>query len=270
MSTVAAYGSAAGAILRRDIALMLSYRFRVVAQVATTLFTLTLFYYISRLVSVETFASPDDYFAFAVIGIITLQVVNATLLAPPAAMRQELVAGTFERLAVSPFGPVNGVISMLLFPLVQTLIIVAVTLAFAAAVFGLDLEWPSALLAAPVGILAALSFAPFGIAVLALVTVMKQAAATTSWIVAAMSLIAGLYFPVTLLPDWIQWSSDVQPLTPAVELMRNVLVGTPLTDPLWADLARLVGFAAVLTPAAMYLLGRAINVSRRRGTIIEY
>ncbi len=45
------------------------------------------------------------------------------------------------------------------------------------------------------------------------------------------SLVAGLYFPVALLPQWIRWASDVQPLAPATELLRWALVGQPLTDP---------------------------------------
>ena len=100
MIAAAPYVSAAGAILRRDLQLMLSYRFRLVTQILTTIVTLTLFYYISRLVNVESCASPDQYYAFAVVGIITLQIINSTLLAPPMMLRQELVAGTFERLAV--------------------------------------------------------------------------------------------------------------------------------------------------------------------------
>ncbi len=68
MSLALRYGSAALGILRRDAAVFLSYRLRFVAQVASTLFTLLLFYYISRLVRVEMFPSPDDYFAFATVG----------------------------------------------------------------------------------------------------------------------------------------------------------------------------------------------------------
>ena len=270
MTAAAPYLSAATAILRRDLQLMLSYRFRVVTQILTTIFTLTLFYYISRLVNVQSFASPDDYYAFAVIGIITLQIINSTLLAPPMMLRQELVAGTFERLAVSPFGPLYGTVSMVLFPLVQTLVVVFAMLVFAAAVFGLQLEWPSAIGAIPVGALAAVAFIPFGLAVLAVVIVVKQAAAAANWVIAAMSLVAGLYFPVALLPGWLQWMSDVQPFTPAADLLRHLLVGIPLTDPLWLDLLRLALFPLVLIPVAVWLLGRALDVSRRRGTMIEY
>ena len=83
-------------------------------------------------------------------------------------------------------------------------------------------------------------------------------------------IIAGLYFPVALLPDWVEWTSEVQPFTPSVDLLRNLIVGTPLADSAWLDLLKLVGFATVLLPASAWLLSRAVRAGQRRGTILEY
>lgn len=258
------------AVVRRDFKLALSYRLRFATQLLSAFFSLTLFYYLSRLVQVEAFESPDAYYAFAVVGLIILQVLNSTLASPPGLLRQELVAGTFERIVLSPFGAVGGAIAMMIFPFLYSLVTGIVMLGFAALAFGLDVEWATVPLVVPVAALGAMSFAPFGVGLLAMVLVVKQVAAGTTWIIAGISLIAGLYFPVTLLPDWIEWASDVQPFTPAVELLRHLLVGTDLTDPLWLDLARLAGFAAVLLPLSVLTLRAAIRTSRRRGTIIEY
>jgi ABC-type multidrug transport system permease subunit len=65
----------------------------------------------------------------------------------------------------------------------------------------------------PVGLLGAFSFAPFGVLFLAAVLLAKQAISGATFVVAVISLIAGMYFPVSLLPAWIRWSSDVQPFT---------------------------------------------------------
>lgn len=270
LNRVALDVGAGWAIVRRDFKLALSYRLRFFTQLLSGFFSLTLFYYISRLVQVEVFESPDAYYAYAVIGLVILQVLNSTLATPPAGMRQELVAGTFERMVLSPFGPVGGAVSMLVFPFVYALIMAVAMLAFASLVFGLDVHWSTVPLVVPVAMLGALSFAPFGILMLAMVLVVKQVAAGTTWIIAGISLIAGLYFPVTLLPDWVQWMSEVQPFTPAVELMRNLLVGTALSDPVWLHLARMAGFAAILLPGGIWVLQKAVRTSKRRGTIIEY
>ena len=44
-------------------------------------------------------------------------------------------------------------------------------------------------------------------------------------VITAIGLIAGFYFPVSLLPDWIRWTSNVQPFTPSVDLIRHCLAG---------------------------------------------
>jgi len=270
MSTVKGMASAGFAVVQRDFRIFVSYRLRALTMLLSAFFSLTLFYYISRLVSFRQFDSPDEYYAFAVIGIVILQLINSVLQQPPTALRQELVAGTFERIVLSPFGAVGGTLSILVFPFFLTLFIGMVMLAFATLVFDVPVEWPTVPLAIPTAALAALAFAPFGMLLLAAVLVVKQAVGGATWVVAMFSLIGGLYFPVTLLPDWIEWASDVQPFTPAVDLMRNLLVGTDLQDPAWLDLVRLIGFAAVMLPIAVWVTGLALRAARRRGTIIEY
>lgn len=268
--TAASYAGAAAAIVRRDFLLMTSYRFRFFTQLLTAFFSLTLFYYISRLVNVGNGISSDEYYAFAVTGLMTLQVINSTLSTPSLTLRQELVAGTFEKVALSPFGSVAGIVAMMLFPLVYTMIVVVLMLAFAGLVFGLAVQWSTAALSIPIGLLGALAFTPFGVLMIAGVLLAKQAMSGTNWVVAAISLVGGLYFPVTLLPDWIQWASEVQPFTPAVDLMRNVLLGLPLPEPAWLAVTKLVMFAGIFLPASLWALHSAVRISIRRGTMIEY
>lgn len=247
-----------------------SYRVPFLMGLVSAFFSLVLFYYLSRLVNVGTFESPDAYYAYAVIGLIILQVLYSTLQTPPQTLRQELVAGTFERIAISPFGPVGASMAILVFPFVYALVTGIAMIAFAGVVFGVAIAWETLPLAVPVAILAGLSFAPFGLALLGMVLIAKQAMTGTAFIVAGISLISGIYFPTTLLPGWIEWVSEVQPFTPAVDLLRNVIVGTPLPGSIWLDLARLVGFAIVLMPLAALIVDKAVQVSRRRGTLMEY
>lgn len=264
------YLAATGAIFRRDLTVFLSYRIRFVTTLLSSVFSITLFYYLSRLVKVDTFPTPDDYFAFAVVGLIILSVLQSTLAGPPMLVRQELVAGTFERMALTPFGPTWALLSTLLFPFAFALAIAVSMLALAALLFGLDVQWATAPLAVPLGALGALAFMPFGILLLAAVIVAKQAAGGAAWVLTLISLVAGLYFPVEVLPSWIEWTSQVQPFTPATDLLRHVLVDTPLPEPAAIGLAKLVGFTVVLLPLSLLVVERAIRLGRKRGTLTEY
>ena len=92
---------AAAAIFHRDLQVFLSYRTAAVSLFFSGLFSIALFYYISQLVGVRGFETKQDYFAFVVVGLVILAVLQSTLVLS-AALRGELVAGTFERVILSP------------------------------------------------------------------------------------------------------------------------------------------------------------------------
>ena len=192
MSALVLHAQAAAAVFRRDLAIFTSYRMRLVTTIVATLVTLTVFYYVSRLVRSDKIGAPDDYYAFAVIGILALSVLSAALSRPVATLRAEQLAGTFERMVVSPFGAVRCVISLLLFPLALAFVTSAVSLAFAVVVFGVKLRWPEALAAMPVALLGALAFAPLGLLMTAAVIVFKQTNAGATFVLTACTLLAAV------------------------------------------------------------------------------
>jgi ABC-2 type transport system permease protein len=260
---------AAAALVKRDWLIFASYRLRFLTQLLSMLFSVTLFHFIAKLVHVAPFATSEAYFAFALIGLVTLQVLNSTLHTPSGALSQELGAGTFERLLVSPFGAVRGMLATMAFPLLYALAIALAMLVFAGVAFGLHVDWSTLPLLFPVAILGALSFAPFGVLAMAMVLVFKQASNGVTFLVAGISLISGLYFPISVLPHWMRVLSEVQPFTPAADLMRHVVAATPLHESLASELAKLAGFPIVLFPLSVIALRLAIARGRRRGTILE-
>jgi ABC-type multidrug transport system permease subunit len=262
--------SAAGAICIRDLRLWLSYRTRAITTAFTAITSVILFYYVSRLVNSPEVGSPDDYFGFVVVGTVILGVMTSTLTTPVGTLRAELMTGTFERMVISPFGAVGSIISLTLFPALLGLAVGVITIGFAAIVFDLALTWPTALAALPVALLGVFSFVPFGILLAAVAMTFKQTNAGAAFVITGLSLAAGLYFPVSLLPEWIQWTADVQPMTPTADLMRHVLVGTEMSGSVLAAVLKLIGFALVMLPIATLVLRGSIERSRRKGTITEY
>ncbi len=269
MSSALTAGAAFVAIVRRDLSVYLSYRTRLASQVLTALFSLTLFYYVSRLVQVNGFSSHQEYFGFVVVGISLISVIYSCF-SIPELVRQELIAGTFDRLLLSPFGAIRGVIAMSLFPMLYSFVLATATLALGCLLFGLHLHWATVPLSIPTMLLVLLAFLPFGLLFAALTVVIKQGNVGTNWVIALLSIVGGLYFPVTLLPHWVQTLAKLQPFTAATNLLRHLLVNSPLSESPQASLLKLAGFAAVLLPLSVFVLARAVEFGQRRGTIIEY
>ncbi|MCW2988721.1 MAG: transporter permease [Solirubrobacterales bacterium] len=269
MSGWADSGSAFLAVILRDLHVFLSYRTRLVSQVLTSVFSLTLFYDVSRRVHVSGFTTPDRYFGFVVVGIALVGVLYSCF-SVSEMIRQELVAGTFERFMLSPFGGVRGVVATALFPLLYAFVLASITLGLGALLFGLQLHWPTVPLAVPAVLLALLAFLPFGLFFSAVAVATKQGNVGASWVIALISIVGGLYFPISLLPSWAQLAAELQPFTPATEMLRHFLVDSPMETSLAVALAKVVGFAEVLMPASLFALHHAIRFGQRRGTIIEY
>lgn len=257
------------AIVRRDAILFVSYRTQLVSQVLSPLFAIALFYYISRLLNVKSFHSPGGYFGYVIVGLVIVEILTLSLGIMPMSARQELVSGTIERFLVSAHGPVNGILGTMLFPLCNAFLSGVLTLALAAVIFGLPLAATS-FLAIPVALLGVIAFMPFALFLVALVLAFKQVAGASQFVVSGIAIVGGLYFPIALLPGWIRWASEAQPFTPATDLMRHLLVDTPLQHPAALELAKLVGFSAVLLPIGFMLLRASIRHGQRSGTVAEY
>jgi ABC-2 type transport system permease protein len=256
-------------IVRRDAILFVSYRTQLVSQFLGPLFSIAVFYYISRLLAVKTFHSPGGYFGYVIVGLVIVEILTISLGIMPGSVRQELVSGTIERFLVSAHGPVNGILGTMLFPLCNALFSGVLTLVLATVVFGLPLAATS-FLAIPVALLGVIAFMPFALLLVAVVMAFKQVASASQFIVSGIAIVGGLYFPIALLPGSIRWMSEVQPFTPATDLMRHLLVKTPLVHPAGVELLKLVGFSVVLLPAGFMLLRASIRYGQRSGTIAEY
>ena len=262
------YDAAIG-LMSRDWLTYNSYRTQLISMLFGMLTSLTLYYFLSKLVNVASFPSHQSYFSFVVIGMVILSVLQSTI-GIAATLRGELVAGTFERLILSPFGPIAAMLSMMIFPFVMSLFGAVLMLGLAAAVFGVDLRWDTAALAVPVMILGTGVFTAFGMLMAATTLIFKRAAGGLGLVLTIIALTSGLYFPIALLPGYLQWVSEVQPFTPAVDLLRNLLVGTPLKGSAWADVAKMVGFLIIMIPLGVLALRGGLRHAQRRGTIMEY
>ena len=76
-------------------------------------------------------------------------------------------------------------------------------------------------------------------------------------IMTPMFIMCGVFYPVSSLPGPIQSVVQLLPLTHAVEIIRPIVVGQPITD-LGLHLAALGGFGLVTTWIATVLFRRRL------------
>jgi ABC-2 type transport system permease protein len=111
------------------------------------------------------------------------------------------------------------------------------------------------------------AMAPIGILAGAAVLVMKRGQMISATIVYLMTILAGMVFPVSVLPDGLEALSAVIPLRYAFDGARQALfAGSGWED----DVLALIAFAVVLWPLSVFLFGKAGIWARKAGSLSEY
>ena len=124
--------------------------------------------------------------------------------------------------------------------------------------FGLDPSW--GMLTIPlIAFVAGLGWTCFGILVAAVLKSIDDFSYVTSTVITPLFLVAGTFFPLTALPDWVHVASNANPLFHCVELVHHACFGFKG----WVDvghLAFLVAFAFVTWRVAIhYMIRRVID-----------
>jgi ABC-2 type transport system permease protein len=122
----------------------------------------------------------------------------------------------------------------------------------------------------PVVVLGMLAFLPLALLLAAAVMIVKQAGSLATFLISGLAIAGGSFFPISVLPASLRWISDVQPLTPALELTRHELVGAAISGSAWLAAGKLAAFGIVLLPFSILAISRALTICRARGTLIEY
>jgi len=92
-----------------------------------------------------------------------------------------------------------------------------------------------------------------------------------AWIFGGLSsLLAGVYYPITVLPGWLQHVSDVLPLTYALDAMRLAMLKGYSLYELRFDILILLAFSLVLTPLAFLIFRLTLRRAKMEGSLIQY
>ncbi|MGH3036988.1 MAG: ABC transporter permease [Gaiellaceae bacterium] len=125
-----------------------------------------------------------------------------------------------------------------------------------AIVFGLDPAW--GMLAVPlIAWISGLGWACFGISIAGFAKSFENFNYVVSAVLTPLFLVAGTFFPLDELPEWVQVLANLNPLYNTVELVRHAAFGTAG----WTDLLRvgaLLVFALIMWRIAIHAMTRKL------------
>jgi ABC-2 type transport system permease protein len=114
------------------------------------------------------------------------------------------------------------------------------------------------------------SFSVVGIGMMAAILPLlyvERGAQMTFVLQSVLLLVSGVYYPIAVLPEWMQALSRLSPATYVLDGVRaGLLDGTPVSA-LMHDVVPLLVSGALLIPAGLWAFGRAERYAKRTGKL---
>ena len=82
-----------------------------------------------------------------------------------------------------------------------------------------------------------------------------------------MLVVSGVYYPVWVLPPWMQWLSTISPATYALRGIRAAILDGAGLGALWPDVWPLLVIGVVVGPARARVFRRGERYAKRHGKL---
>ncbi len=267
------------AFIKRDFLTEVSYRAAFVIQFSGIVFSILIWFFISRIVPPGIAELHGyDYFPWVLIGIAFTSYLNTALNSFARKIRSEQLTGTLEAMLVTPTRTPIVIFASSAWDFVFSSLRVVAYLFIGAFFFGISIHLSSLLPFIIVLILTILSFSGIGILSASFILYFKKGDPINFFITSVMTLLGGAIFPVEImpryLPDYIgpfmMKLSYFLPITYSLRAIREALLKGASLEMLGGEILALVLFALIIVPLSLLAARFAIRKAKEEGSLIQY
>lgn len=261
--------------LKKDFLVDFSYKISFFGQFFGMLFTAIAFYFISEVFidskseHLEEF--NYDYFIFATIGIAILDIVITTMKALTISLREAQSFGYIEMFFISKISASYIFLCSTIYPFIKSIIKFSIYLLFLQAIGGHEFLLISIFKSFFIFLIMIIPFIGLSFLALSFVLYFKQPDPINLLINLSVSIFAGILYPVSVLPKFMQDISYLIPLTSQLNSVRYVLINNSLDDYVFSELFYIhISFSMLFLFLCLKFFKITINLVKRRGTISTY
>jgi len=176
--------------------------------------------------------------------------------------------GTIEYTFMAPLSRPVHLLGMGFFAVCYGVVRAGLLFGVVAALFGLSM--PHADFAGAVAVLAvaSISFLGIGMMTAVLPLISPEKGQQLGFVAQGVLLVvSGVYYPVSVLPQWMQWLAKISPATYALRGMRAAILDGAGIGALWGDLWPLFAIGAVAIPLGLETFRRGERYAKRHGKL---
>lgn len=260
--------------LKRDLQMQLSYRLSFVLQFLGILFSIASFYFVGEVFGMQ--ASPyldsygGDYFSFVLIGIALSGYQSVALYAFSGVIQSAQSTGTLEAMLTTPTRLSTILVGSSMWNFVFTSFRVLLYLIAGVLFFGARFGEANLLAALVILALTITSLGGIGILSASFIMVFKRGNPINFLLGSFSTLLGGVYYPVEVLPRWLQILARFYPLTYSLQAMRRALLTGASFRALAHELGVLFAFSIVLLPLGLVAFRYAVQQAKRDGSLTQF
>lgn len=199
-----------------------------------------------------------NYFEFVAPGIMAMVVMTAVLTGLAASISREKEQGTLDGILISPISRLSIILGKALAQSVRGLVQGAIVLGLAFVLFGVTVNG-NLLLVGLLLLLGIFSFVGLGILVSTLAAEQETATQLLFMFQFPMLFLSGTFFPILMMPSFMQKIAHVIPLTYAINAIREVMVIGANFNAVRSDVLILLAFGVVTLSIAVPVFKRVIT-----------
>jgi ABC-2 type transport system permease protein len=262
------------AFLRRDLLVAWSYRVDFASDILGMAVQVFMFYFIGLMVDPGRLPSfggnTTSYLEFVALGIVLAMFVQLALRQVSVAIRDEQYQGTLESLLLTPSRALTIQLGSMVYEFVYVPIRTIVFLTAIGIGFGLDFD-PAGFLPAAVVLMAVIPFVwGLGVCAAAAVLAFRRGEGGAGFVATILTVASGAYFPLDLLPGWLQDLAEANPFAVALDAMREAVLGGAGWSDVGDSMLLLVPMAAASLTVGYVLYNRALRRELRKGSLGDY
>jgi ABC-2 type transport system permease protein len=215
-----------------------------------------------------TYAGNQPFVFYLVIGAIMWNYLSVLFIIIAETVAWERWEGTLEYTFMAPVHRMTHLLGVCAFATMYGIVRTVLMLGILVLCFDLDLSHANLLSALCILIIGSFSMVGLGlIAAVAPLLSPEKGAQATHILLAFTLLISGVYYPIEILPDWIEWAANISPAYWALVAERKALLdGTPLWQ-LGPELLGLIVTGLVFVPLGYFIFSLAERYAKRTGLL---
>lgn len=262
------------AFLKKDFLVDSSYIYAFGSNILGVAVSMATFFFIDRLFGnrLVTHLEPFGvaFFSYVLLNLAFFNYVGTSLGGVASRLASERHMGTLESLLMTPTSMPTIILSMNLWNFCIATFDMVLYLLVGAVVFGVDFSSVNLLSAGCILALSVLAFSCLGTLDSCFVLVFQRGT-PFAWLVGSLlGLVGGVYVPISVLPDWLQLLSRINPVTYAVEGMQRAVYHGASLQAVAPHAVVLTLFVLALIPISYWTLARAIRQAKINGNLTHY